>query len=326
MTAKTTASPSILVVGGTPEQRAWTAHAVRELCPDATAAARLADAPSLDAVDLVIASYNGLHGRDRRALLDSVQLDGSQRPRLLLTCFEPRNWEPLFQELEANEISNLLCLDLTASETELRVTAQKLLDDDIFGLAKYIADGARTETLRVRSSNDVTAAVDAAGSFAAGCKIHPRLIENVATAIDELITNALYNAPVDAHGAPRFAHLPRTSAVELEPHEEVVIELRCNDALFGLSVTDPFGALTRAQTLDYLARCLRRQRSEPLSGKGGAGIGLYITFDALNHLVLNICRGRRTEVLGLIDVRGTYRDFVERGKSFNIFFCPRDET
>ena len=36
-------------------------------------------------------------------------------------------------------------------------------------------------------------------------------------------------------------------------------------------------------------------------------------------MVINLKPGRATEILGLIDVRGTYKDFATRGKSFNVF-------
>jgi hypothetical protein len=35
---------------------------------------------------------------------------------------------------------------------------------------------------------------------------------------------------------------------------------------------------------------------------------------------VNISPGERTEIIGLTDVQGTYRNSLERNKSFNIFF------
>jgi hypothetical protein len=83
--------------------------------------------------------------------------------------------------------------------------------------------------------------------------------------------------------------------------------------------------MTKEQSLQYLVRCLRHEDDTPGSDKGGAGLGLYMTFDCLNHLVLNIAAGVKTEVIGLIDIRGSYRDFVNRGKSFNIFLDTADD-
>jgi len=39
-------------------------------------------------------------------------------------------------------------------------------------------------------------------------------------------------------------------------------------------------------------------------------------------VIFNIVPGRRTEVIGLIDVAGTYRQSISAGKSFNLFVEP----
>ena len=52
---------------------------------------------------------------------------------------------------------------------------------------------------------------------------------------------------------------------------------------------------------------------------GGAGLGLYYIFESLNHLIVNVAPNRRTEMIGLMDISGTFRDFAERPKSLNVF-------
>jgi hypothetical protein len=255
-------------------------------------------------------------------LFESIDRDDA--PRLLLISSTVRNYELLLFELEKHKLTNLLALDRAVSPTELIVTTQKILRHDIFGLDKYFGWGVEPTSIRIRSSHDLSAAIDAATKFASDLKVHPRLIENTATIVDELITNALYNAPVDASGAPRFAHLPRTTPVELAPTEEVLLTFCCDGRSLGLAVTDSFGSMTEERSLEYLVKCLRREDNNPGIEKGGAGLGLYMAFDSVNHLVLNICQGTKTEVIGLIDIRGSYRDFVNRGKSFNIFLCAHD--
>ena len=84
--------------------------------------------------------------------------------------------------------------------------------------------------------------------------------------VDEMVTNALYDAPIDREGRPRFAHLPRTEPVRLERGEEIHIQF-CSDAqLLGVAVSDPFGALSKQVSLDYLSRCFARQ-SRPLESR-----------------------------------------------------------
>ncbi len=324
MEAKKTAKSAVLVLDSNSEHLAWTSGIVRKVEPSAQSTAHLDDAPSLADYELVVANYDGLRGSDRRRLFDAIDQAGINGPRLLLVSSAAAETESLFHELEQHQLTNLLALDRGVSESDLLVTTRKLLQRDIFGLDKYFEDDVEQSTATLRHSDDISSAVDTATKFASDLGVHPRLIENTATVVDELVTNALYNAPVDASGAHRFAHLPRTTAVELESGEEVALTLCSDGERLGISVVDPFGALTKEQSLEYLVSCIRGKDEKPSREKGGAGLGLYMTFDALNHLILNICRGQQTEVIGLIDIRGSYRDFVTRGKSFNVFLSTHE--
>lgn len=303
------------------EHLAWTSGIVRSVEPSAESVARLDDARAISDYDLVVVNYDGLQGRERQRLFEAIDQHGADGPRLLIVSSAATEAESLFHELEQHQLTNLLALDREVSETDLLVTTQKLLRRDIFGLDKYFGPNVERSTATLRCSDDVSTAVDAATKFASDLGVHPRLIENTATVVDELVTNALYNAPVGSSGAHRFAHLPRTTAVQLEPGEEVALTLCSDGDRLGISVVDSFGALTKEQSLEHLMNCIRGRDEKPSREKGGAGLGLYMTFDALNHLILNISSGEQTEVIGLIDIRGSYRDFVTRGKSFNIFLC-----
>jgi hypothetical protein len=45
----------------------------------------------------------------------------------------------------------------------------------------------------------------------------------------------------------------------------------------------------------------------------------------VTQFVVNLEQGRATEIIGLIDFRGRFRDFVVRQKSFNTFLqCDTD--
>ncbi|RYG65777.1 hypothetical protein EON77_18135 [bacterium] len=95
--------------------------------------------------------------------------------------------------------------------------------------------------------------------------------------------------------------------------------LCCDGRRLGVAVRDPFGSLRADTVLDYLTRCFRRGPDQIDAKEGGAGLGLYFTFEALSHFVINVSPGRATEMIGLLDVSGTFKDFARRGKSFNMF-------
>ena len=116
-----------------------------------------------------------------------------------------------------------------------------------------------------------------------------------------------------------FAHVPRNVHVELYGGEEIDVKLCCDGQKLGVSVTDPFGSLTEERVLGYLAKSFRKGPDQVDKKPGGAGLGLYYVFDALSHFVINIEAGKRTEMIGLIELTTTFRDYALRAKSFNIF-------
>ena len=182
---------------------------------------------------------------------------------------------------------------------ELVVTCEKILRRDLFGLDKYLAGFGIERPVRVvrhASERDgllveLTEAVRALGAGR-------RVVESVGLVGDELVTNAVYNAPRGADGQPRYAHVDRREKVALEPGEEVEVQFGSDGRTFGLSITDRFGALDPATLRRGIERCLTQ--ANPIEHKpGGAGIGLYAALCHADQLVLNLARGRRTELIAL---------------------------
>src|SRR5262249_2208896 len=150
--------------------------------------------------------------------------------------------------------------------------------------------------------------------FAGQTGIQSRLVELFCVVAEELITNALYDAPVDAARRHRFAHLPRTEAVALGKDEGISVSLCCDGRRLGIAVADPFGSLTPSKVLEYLSKCFQRGERQVDRKEGGAGLGLYYTLESLSHFIINIQPGRRTETIGLLDIRVSYKDFVTQNK------------
>jgi hypothetical protein len=153
-----------------------------------------------------------------------------------------------------------------------------------------------------------------------------RITQGLAVVADELLTNCLYNAPTDDKGQPRYASFARTIAVELAENEVVELTIAYDGKRFGISAVDPFGSLPSMKVVDYLAKCFRRGDDQIDSKEGGAGLGLFKLFTLLQHFVVNIQPGVRTETIGLLEVTRSYREFATRGKSFNLFVASDTES
>ncbi|CAN5688110.1 hypothetical protein BH11MYX1_BH11MYX1_01440 [soil metagenome] len=108
--------------------------------------------------------------------------------------------------------------------------------------------------------------------FFEGHGVSSRTLANLGDVAEELVMNALYDAPHYA-GFLREA-FPRTEDVELPPDRACEIGYGIKDECAFIRLRDPFGSLDRSRLLQVLARC-RRKAVELDTSRGGAGLGWW---------------------------------------------------
>lgn len=198
-------------------------------------------------------------------------------------------------------------------------TLARLRGREIFGLHRHLPWGTRLLSFELAASDDKAMVFDRIEAFMADIGVRGRVVARLQAVADEMIMNAVYDAPVDGRGEPKYARRSRQERVDLEPHERPTLRFGSDGRTFGISVTDPFGGLTPETLKSYVAKGLRRGADQIDRKEGGAGLGLYLLFDSLHTMCLNRTPARRTEVVGLLDIRGSYRDVVTGAKSFACF-------
>jgi CheY-like chemotaxis protein len=206
---------------------------------------------------------------------------------------------------------------------ELIITAEKLLRGDLFGLQKYLLWGVEPYCVTIRDSREKQDYIHQVSAYAQSLGCNERVVELVETIVDEVVTNAIYNAPRTATGEPKYAKQSRREAVVLEPHEAGELQFACDGDYIAVAQIDPFGSLTQDTVVSYLNRCLVRGPDQFSDATGGAGIGLYRVFQSLSKFILNIDPGRKTEVICLIDLRLSMKRFRQAAKSFHIYIHDR---
>ena len=267
--------------------------------------------------DLLIVNYDDMSTIEKTLMHQQFANLLPLRKIIILSCHQPP-----FEHMQTTEVfscNNFLTIRDEVNAQELLVTVQKMLSygGNIFGLEKYFNWGSCFFSISIKNSSERESIWNVAADFAAKTGIPSRMQNMFCTVVDELTTNALYNAPIDSFGKSKFSFLPRT--VEISLDAAISITFSCDGRALGIAVSDPFGSLTSTTVTSYLARCSQKKSSQIVQQSGGAGLGLYSVFESLSHLVVNINKNIQTEVIGLLDIRGTYKDFVSQGKSLNIF-------
>lgn len=217
--------------------------------------------------------------------------------------------------LDQAAVTNLLVHPMPVLAEELTITAQKLIKNDIFGAEKYLLWGTELRTTRLERASQRPDIVHQLAERLRASGQSARVASMAMLVTDELISNAVHNAPVDERGTYYRRDLPRGSELALEGRHGVTLRWGCDARFLAIEVTDQFGSLER----DTILRALGKQQVRD-SG-GGAGMGVALAYRSCDHLVFNLAPGRRTEIIALIDVRypptervaaSSYNVFVER--------------
>jgi hypothetical protein len=244
---------------------------------------------------------------------------GDVAPPACLVLMDDPGGNGLPALLDVGSLTNLLANPMPLLAEELTVTALKLLRRDIFGLEKYLSWGVEVRSLELADADDRGAAVDALARDVRESGLGQRVVQAASLVADELLSNALYNAPIDDAGERFRGDEPRHGSRPLLGRERVRLRYACDARYFAIEVSDRYGSLDRNIILRCLAKSVVRS-SDKVDMRGrGAGIGIAMVYGCCNHLVFNIDPGRRTEVISLMDVRFRPTELNNMVCSFGVF-------
>ena len=184
------------------------------------------------------------------------------------------------------------------AEVERIITG--LLTGEIFGLARYL-----------RPEDGVTAGAYCIKSSAESHTVRDKIVEEVEgkfsnvgdirLVLDEILTNAIYHAPTREDGSEKYALF---SEVTLEPSEYVYVEFGYDSDKYGVAVLDKCGGLTRETVLSKMERQIKGEGDMDDSGRG-----LHMCRLFADRLIVNIERGKRTEVIVFNYLNGKYSGY-----------------
>jgi hypothetical protein len=187
-------------------------------------------------------------------------------------------------------------------DADLERTARKLATGDIFGIEKYVAADADVGHLRLDDWDGRTRAIEAAASAAEAAGLRRHVRQAISQVCEELLMNALYDAPVDDRGRAMFAEVSPHERVHMRSPRPVSIRFAHDDTGFAIAVRDRFGRLAKNTVASYLAKCLRAAPGEQIDRKlTGAGLGLYVVASSAASLVINVAHDVATEVVCRFD-------------------------
>lgn len=209
---------------------------------------------------------------------------------------------------------------LTADENGFQtvgVTVRKFVTGDLFGIEKYLPEGTQVHLTRLREYKGRTAAIDEVLGYAEKVGVRRQVRTAIGQVCEELLMNALYDAPIDEHGNPIFAEIEVKARLEQLSPQPVSIRYAVTESGFAVSVRDRFGRLDKATVLRYIDKCLHSPQQIDRKVYG-AGLGIYLITNAAAQFILNVAPGMATEVVCTFD-RKTARASL---RALSVFVYP----
>jgi hypothetical protein len=201
---------------------------------------------------------------------------------------------------------------------QLSAMATRLLTDDLFGLEKVMAPGTPIHARVVGDYQEKSRCMSLVAEFVEQAAVPRHYREPVEQCIDEMLMNALYDAPVDAQGNHIFAGVPTRTRITLRSEQSVVVQYACDGKQLAVSVRDAFGTLGRHTVLRYLHKSLHAQQQVDRK-VGGAGLGLYLMVSSSTAVYFHVLPGIATEAVCVFDLAAPQLRLEQFG-----FFVQRD--
>ncbi len=180
------------------------------------------------------------------------------------------------------------------------------------GLGSFLKPGAHLQIVHLASSLQKLEAVEATKKYLQAAKFQTRTSLVIANAVDELIMNAIFDAPVDDEGKMIYNSLPRSAELALAGRAAVEMQLGFDGICVGISVTDQYGSLDKARMLKLVSKSYAADDYKVRLTTASAGIGLATVFRLGGSFVIRSQAKKKTEVTVLFQKTANYRDFKDQ--------------
>jgi DNA-binding NarL/FixJ family response regulator len=187
------------------------------------------------------------------------------------------------------------------SEEGLFATLNKLLSGRIFGVSRYLLPAADVQRWIITNTEQKDAVLEGVKRFGVDIGSHPRIMDLLLAALDEMIINALYRT-----GGPSEAR-------------PVGVECGADGRILAASVIDEHGLLDSRSVFDGLSTAMRHQRDGIPEDAPSAKLGFRIMLESLSNVVINVDPQHRTEIIGMIDLRKSLREHRSSPPGFGMF-------
>ncbi len=188
------------------------------------------------------------------------------------------------------------------------------LQDRAFGVRNFLKSNAKTQTIKLHITTQKQDAVEAVRSYLVAAKFNNRMAMVIANGVDEILMNAMFDAPTDELGKALYQHTARSASIKLEGKHAVEMEVGYDGQYVAVAAIDHFGSLDKSRLLSLISKVYRDSEYKVRNQGAGAGLGLASVFQSGGSLVFVSEARVRTEVILFFKRTDNYKEFKAQFK------------
>jgi hypothetical protein len=181
-----------------------------------------------------------------------------------------------------------------------------------FGLSTLLKPGAKTQVVKLQVTSQKQDAVEAIKNYLLAVKFQSRMATTIANSVDEILMNAMFDAPTDELGRPLYSLTARTTVIKLEAKAAVEMHVGFDGEYVAITAVDLFGSLDKVKLLAHISKIYTEEEYKVKTSVAGAGIGLATVFRAGGSFFFVSESRTRTEVTVFFRRTDNFREFRDQ--------------
>jgi hypothetical protein len=153
--------------------------------------------------------------------------------------------------------------------------------------------------------------------------VNQRCMTSIIQAVDELLMNAIFDAPADEKGRTYRKTRDRSDDFQLAGREEIKVKVNLRPEFIQVAVEDHFGSLSTAAVLKLVRKDYTKNTYDVIAETKSAGLGLHAMVKNGFSLSMNVDPGKLTQTVLTFPI---YKSFKTMRNSFHSFGINVMET
>jgi hypothetical protein len=191
--------------------------------------------------------------------------------------------------------------------------------NDEIKVSSLLSDSGSIRIIKLKNSTEKSAFIDQVREYLSNeTSFVERSIFVIINAVDELLMNAIYDAPTTQSGKEKYSMTLRDTPIDLEGQQSVELQMGYDGEYVAFTVVDRFGSVNKTKLLSKVFASYMEEEYQVDLSRAGAGLGLATTFRTGGSLLIYSKPKEKTAVTVFFKQTENYRDFKKQFKFISV--------